>query len=156
MSVGSVMLLLGLAGLFVSGIVAQGGLALGGIVWGNDHRNVLIGVSLALIGVGIRQLKKGGEPEDGWRPSDAGVRFQRVIVYSREGCGLCEEAMEVLGRYSRYFNDLSEVSISESEELTEKYGTTIPVVEFDGEVRFRGKVEERLLRRLIEGSPVLG
>ena len=39
--------------------------------------------------------------------------------------------------------------------VNEKYGTTIPVVEFDGEVRFQGKVDERLLRRLIEGTPVM-
>ncbi|MCA9097306.1 MAG: glutaredoxin family protein [Planctomycetaceae bacterium] len=151
MSVGSVILFVGLCGLLLSGFSGQGG-----ILRGDDHRFLLIGVSLALIGAGIKQLKKSGDPKDGWKPSKPGVRFQRVIVYSRAECGLCDEAMEVLERYAKYFNDLSVVSIAESEELTEKYGTTIPVVEFDGEVRFQGRVDERLLRRLIEGSPVLG
>lgn len=108
-----------------------------------------------MIAIGLKQIRKGGQPADGWKASAPGARFQRVIVYSREGCGLCDEAMEVLQRYSRYFNDLSEISIAESEELTEKYGTTIPVVEIDGEVRFQGRVNEVLLRRLIEGTEPL-
>ena len=40
-------------------------------------------------------------------------------------------------------------------QLRELHGTSIPVVEIDGQIRFRGRVDEMLLRRLIEGaSPV--
>lgn len=155
MSAGSAILFLGLSGLVISLMAGSGGISLGGIINGSDERNLLIGISVALIVLGFRRLRREGGPTDGWEPSEPGVRFQRVIVYSREECGLCDEALELLERYSRYFNDLSVVSITESEHLTEKYGTTIPVVEFDGEVRFQGKVDERLLRRLIEGTPVM-
>lgn len=155
MAAGNVILFVGVCGVLASFVMSGGRSVSGAFSWGNDHRNLLLGVSMGLIAIGLKQIRKGGQPADGWKASAPGARFQRVIVYSREGCGLCDEAMEVLQRYSRYFNDLSEISIAESEELTEKYGTTIPVVEIDGEVRFQGRVNEVLLRRLIEGTEPL-
>lgn len=155
MSAGSVILFVGLLGLTICVMAGSGGISLGGIITGSDERNLLIAMSVGLIILGFKRLRREGGPADGWEPEEPGIRFQRVIVYSRDGCALCDEAMDLLERYSRYFNDLSVVSIADSEELTEKYGSVIPVVEFDGEVRFQGKVNERLLRRLIEGTPVM-
>lgn len=154
MQAGSAILFVGVCGLIYSLLSSAG--VVHGVGSGNDQRFLVMGVSGALIAAGISQLRRKGGPTDGWQPAVPGVRFQRVIVYSREGCGLCDEAVEVLERYSKYFNDLSVVSIAENEDLTEKYGTTIPVVKIDGEERFRGRVEERLLRRLIEGTEPLG
>lgn len=45
-----------------------------------------------------------------------------------------------------------EVDVDGDEELKEKFNTCVPVIEIDGKVRFRGIVDETLLRRLIEGS----
>ena len=154
MQAGSAILFVGVCGLIYSLLSSAG--IVHGVGSGSDQRFLVMGVSGALIAAGISQLRRKGGPTDGWQPAVPGVRFQRVIVYSREGCGLCDEAVEVLERYSKYFNDLSVVSIAENEDLTEKYGTTIPVVKIDGEERFRGRVEERLLRRLIEGTEPLG
>ena len=37
--------------------------------------------------------------------------------------------------------------------LVDRFGKCVPVVELDGKVRFKGRINEILLRRLIEGSP---
>lgn len=73
---------------------------------------------------------------------------QAVILYTRAGCHLCDDAKEIL---LRYFEDTSieEVDIDGDPELRAKYGMEIPVVVIDGVVRFRGRVNEVLLRRLI-------
>lgn len=73
-----------------------------------------------------------------------------VIVYSRPGCHLCHEAEEALARYQRRFGfTMNVVDISGDEALTQAHGESIPVVVIDGVVRFRGRVNEILLRRLM-------
>jgi predicted thioredoxin/glutaredoxin len=44
------------------------------------------------------------------------------------------------------------VDIDAEPELREKFNTCVPVVEIDGKVRFRGKVDPILLRRLISSG----
>ena len=87
-----------------------------------------------------------------WRPSIAGCRFDTAVLYVGEGCHLCHDAAEVLRRYQQWIPPIHEVDIHTDPELTARFGTCIPVVVFDGKVRFRGKINEDLLRRLIEGS----
>jgi glutaredoxin len=72
-----------------------------------------------------------------------------VVLYTRPGCHLCEEAAEVLSRYG-----LSPrlIDIDGQPELREKFDTCVPVVEIDGRVRFRGRVDEVLMRRLLRGE----
>jgi hypothetical protein len=41
------------------------------------------------------------------------------------------------------------VDISTDEQLTQDHARWIPVIEIDGQIRFRGRVSELLLRRLI-------
>ncbi len=69
-----------------------------------------------------------------------------VVLYSRRGCHLCRHAHEVLRRYG-----LSPrlVDIDSDPRLREQYDCCVPVVTIDGKVRFRGRVDEVLLRRLI-------
>ncbi|WP_040351790.1 glutaredoxin family protein [Blastopirellula marina] len=67
-------------------------------------------------------------------------------LYTRPGCHLCEDAEQILIRHG-IAPEL--VNIDDSPELTQKYGCCIPVVEIDGKVRFRGRVHEMLLRRLL-------
>jgi hypothetical protein len=43
------------------------------------------------------------------------------------------------------------VDIEADEELAGRFGQWIPVVEIDGQVRFRGQVDEVLLQRLLVG-----
>ena len=42
--------------------------------------------------------------------------------------------------------------LDENPELRERYDCCVPVVEIDGRERFRGRVDERLLRRLLAGK----
>lgn len=68
-----------------------------------------------------------------------------VILYTRQGCHLCDDAFEILQR-----NGMTPtlVDIDSDPDLAERYNTVVPVVEIDGVERFRGRVNEVLLRRL--------
>jgi hypothetical protein len=83
----------------------------------------------------------------------AGARFARLVLYTRAACHLCEEAQAVLDRYSVYLPQIVTVDIDSDPELVARFSTCVPVVEFDGKVRFRGRINELLLRRLIAATP---
>jgi glutaredoxin len=57
-----------------------------------------------------------------------------VVVYSRPGCHLCEEAIEriVALHGEGYRFDLHEIDIESSDLLLRRYLERIPVVEVDG------------------------
>ena len=65
-----------------------------------------------------------------------------MIIYSRPGCHLCDEAKAAIensgcsGLYT-----LEEVNIESDEELLKKYKYDIPVVTIDGEEAFRHRVD---------------
>jgi glutaredoxin len=82
-----------------------------------------------------------------------GLRFSRLVLYTRPGCHLCDEAQATLNKYSAFLPPIVAVDIDGDPELVARYSTCVPVVEFDGKVRFRGRVNEVLLRRLIAGTP---
>jgi glutaredoxin len=88
-----------------------------------------------------------------WKPAESGRRFQRLIVYSRNDCHLCDDAKAVLALYLEYLPAIEEIDIDGDPELKSRFDTSVPVVEMDGQVRFQGRVDEILLRRLIEGTP---
>jgi hypothetical protein len=85
----------------------------------------------------------------------SGPRFTRLVLYTRAGCHLCENARAMLERYPAYLPAVIEVDIDQDPELVGRFSTCVPVVEFDGKVRFRGRVSELLLRRLIAATPPL-
>jgi glutaredoxin len=74
----------------------------------------------------------------------------RVVLYTKHGCHLCDEAKAVLQRYSRFLPAVIEIDIESDPQLVEEFGTCVPVVEIDGRVRFRGRINEVLLRRIID------
>lgn len=117
------------------------------------HRTLwgLLGCA-AIVGGWKLQSGSGNMPAT-WSPGAPGKRFRRLIVYSRPECHLCDEAKAVLANYLDYLPEIEEVDIDRDPDLKERFGTTIPVVELDGQIRFRGRVDEILLRRLIEGTP---
>jgi len=57
-----------------------------------------------------------------------------VIVYSRSGCHICEEAIEqiVALHETGYLFNLREIDIESSDLLLRRYLERIPVVEVDG------------------------
>jgi len=73
--------------------------------------------------------------------------MRQVLLFTRPGCHLCEEAELVLKRHNL---SPQTIDIDASPELHAKYDTCVPVVVIDGKERFRGQVNEVLLRRLLK------
>jgi len=73
-----------------------------------------------------------------------------VIVYSRPGCHLCDEAKEAikLAGCDESF-ELEEINIQTSRELLLKYQFDIPVIMIDGEEAFRHRVDSKKFRELM-------
>ena len=69
-----------------------------------------------------------------------------VKLYTRAGCHLCDDALELLQRHGV---EPTCVDIDGDAELLRQFNECVPVVEIDGVVRFRGKIEPRLLVRLL-------
>ena len=74
---------------------------------------------------------------------------RHAVLYTRKSCQLCDEAKEMLDMYGF---SIDEIDINERPELLDRYNSCVPVVEIDGKVRFRGKVNEVLLLRLISNN----
>ena len=72
--------------------------------------------------------------------------MHEVILYTRHGCHLCDEAKQLLERYGL---TPTLVDIDVDPQLLERYNECVPVVFIDGQERFRGRINEVLLRRLI-------
>jgi glutaredoxin len=68
----------------------------------------------------------------------------RVVLYSAQGCHLCERARSVLDAEGVEYD---EVDITGDAELEERYREWLPVVEIDGERAFVYYVQPEGLRR---------
>jgi len=75
-----------------------------------------------------------------------------AILYTRAGCHLCDDALAMLTRYGLR---PEVIDIDGDGELAAQYGQCVPVVLIDGRLRFRGHVDERLLRRLLRPPSLL-
>lgn len=74
----------------------------------------------------------------------------QVILYSRPGCHLCDEAKQAIDNArcaSEY--TLNEVNIESDRELLRRYRDDIPVVTINGLEAFRHRVDTNEFRRLI-------
>ncbi|HSD48176.1 MAG TPA: glutaredoxin family protein [Pyrinomonadaceae bacterium] len=74
-----------------------------------------------------------------------------VIVYSRPGCHLCDEAKAAI--QSAGCDDqftLEEINIESDPELLRKYKYDIPVVTIDGAEAFRHRVDPRIFKTRIK------
>ena len=117
------------------------------------HRNLLGmgGVVAALVGLrlqrdpSLRGAGTGTSPHDGWKPSRPGPRFDSLLIYTREGCHLCDDALELLAEYSAWLPTPEEIDIDPHPALKARHGEWIPVIEIDGRERFRGRIDEPLL-----------
>ena len=75
---------------------------------------------------------------------------RHVIIYSRPGCHLCDEAKAAIqnaGCGERF--SLEEINIESDNELLRKYKYDIPVVTIDGVEAFRHRVDVKEFIRLI-------
>ncbi len=69
-----------------------------------------------------------------------------VVLYTRVGCHLCDDASEVLARHGL---EVRTIDVDSDPQLQARYNECVPVVMIDGRERFRGRVDELLLRRLL-------
>jgi glutaredoxin len=75
----------------------------------------------------------------------------RFVLFTRQGCHLCDDAHALLTRaQERYGFPLEVKDVDKSPEWVAAYGECVPVVLVNDKVRFRGKVNEVLLRRLLD------
>jgi glutaredoxin len=70
----------------------------------------------------------------------------RLVMYSRPGCHLCDDARVVLQRIGEPFD---EVDIDSDDELFKRYLERIPVVALDGDELYDFFVDEQDLRRRV-------
>lgn len=150
---GTVCLLLGLGGIAV--VLLDKTAALPWEIarlWMHSPSLMILASVLLMLGGGWL-IWRSEHPRTRWSPHVAGPRFESILLYTRADCGLCEEAAALLTEYRDYLPPVSEVDIDTDPELTRQFDTCVPVVEIDGKVRFRGRVSEVLLRRLIESTP---
>jgi glutaredoxin len=79
--------------------------------------------------------------------------MSEVILYTRVGCHLCEDAEAVLRRLraERPF-ELRLVDIDRDPELADRYGVRVPVVAVDGVEHFEYEVPSDQLVALLDGD----
>ena len=72
--------------------------------------------------------------------------MKSVILYTRKDCHLCDDALSIL---SEHGITPEIVDIDENPELQKEFDTCVPVVKLGGKIRFRGRVNPVLLRRIL-------
>ena len=77
-----------------------------------------------------------------------------VIIYSRPGCHLCEEAKQAIdGAQCANEYTLEEIDIESDGALLRRYGDDIPVITINGEEAFRHSVtSEEFLEKLLQAA----
>ena len=74
-------------------------------------------------------------------------------MFTRQGCHLCDEAFALLDEAQRRYQfNLESKDVDTCPDWVAQYGDCVPVVLVNGKVRFRGKVNEVLLQRLLDAS----
>jgi len=76
--------------------------------------------------------------------------MKRVLLYTREGCGLCATAKQVLlAERERTPFELEEIDVEGDDALEMEYGIRIPVVVVDGKELFELVVDPDALARVL-------
>ena len=76
-------------------------------------------------------------------------RSVRVDFYTRNGCCLCDEALNVIEKVGRsYALELHVIDVDQTQSLVVQYGDRVPVVIINGRERFHGRINRILLERL--------
>ena len=87
-----------------------------------------------------------GRPEH----TELGETPPRVVLYSKPGCHLCDEAREVVEAVCAELGEgYEEVDISGSDDLMRAFGEQIPVTFVDGEQHDFWRVDVTRLRRAL-------
>lgn len=75
----------------------------------------------------------------------------RVVLYTRQGCGLCRGVEEMLQKYAKRC-EVTVVDIDTDDTLLKRYGLRIPVVSVNGEEVAEGQISEHVVRDAIRGA----
>lgn len=76
-----------------------------------------------------------------------------MIVYSRQGCHLCEHLIEALLPLVRDRLAVEVRDIDTDEDWQRVYATRIPVVEYDGELVCQYHLDREALARILSNIP---
>ena len=80
-------------------------------------------------------------------PTELGETPPRVVLYSRPGCHLCDDARAVIEAVCAELGErYDEIDITGSAELTRSYGEEIPVTFVDGRQHDFWRVDPARLR----------
>ncbi len=74
-----------------------------------------------------------------------------VEIYSRNGCGLCKKARDVISRVNKdVLFSLKEVDISTNAELSRRFEGDIPTIFINGKKAFKFKLDEIEFRKRLK------
>ena len=76
------------------------------------------------------------------------IAMKRIKLYTREGCGLCEEAEEML---AAILPDVELVDVDASAKWAALYGLRVPVLTIDERVVLEGRFTEAAVATLFTG-----
>jgi len=80
-------------------------------------------------------------------PTELGEPPPRIVLYSKPGCHLCDDAREVVAAVCDELGEsFDEVDISSSDQLMREFGEQIPVTFVDGEQHDFWRVDAGRLR----------
>jgi len=75
------------------------------------------------------------------------------VLFTRQGCHLCEEAERLLQKeQDRYRFKLEVVDVDSKKELAAQFGEQVPVVTVNDQIRFHGQINPVLLTRLLRAE----
>ena len=76
--------------------------------------------------------------------------MNHLIVYSRDGCHLCEDMLSALYQLQDELDlTIEPIDIDDNSLLKEKYNDDVPVVSFNNKLLFCHFIDEKRLRRAI-------
>jgi glutaredoxin len=85
--------------------------------------------------------------------SAARAKRLQIVVYTRRGCHLCDVVLGQLQSLHHEFEfDVDEIDVDTDGALRESYGDQVPIVIINGKIRFRGRVNEVLLKRMLRAE----
>jgi len=76
-----------------------------------------------------------------------------LVLYTRIGCHLCDDAHRLLlDQRGEYPFTLELIDIDGDPSLAKQFGECVPVVAIQGKVRFRGRIQTALLKRILDNE----
>ncbi|WNS75014.1 glutaredoxin family protein [Bacillus sp. DTU_2020_1000418_1_SI_GHA_SEK_038] len=76
-----------------------------------------------------------------------------LVLYTRNRCPLCDKAKSIIMELKEEWNFIyKEKDIDTSDDLTEKYGLMIPVVEIDGSEVQYGQIDKWTIEEALKGN----